>query len=436
MLSRPPGTWIEPDRVFAALGHEGPASVWWDPAGNAGPGFIGFATTDEDLLVVDRPPVDPLPFAASLRARLGTRAASALLGWWGCLAYEFGVAVEGLPVPDSAAPAAAFAFVDRGLVLDRAAGTVTPIALEGAPDAEVWLDRTVQRLGALPPLAELPPEAAPRWRWRHERAAYLDRIAACQAAIRRGDAYQLCLTNTISVDAQLDPLAVYRRLRDLTPTAHCGILRVGDRWLLSASPEQFLTVDPAGTARTRPMKGTRPRSPEASEDRRLAEELVASEKERAENLMIVDLMRNDLSRVSRVGSVTVPELFAVESYGWSHQLVSTVESSLETDPVAAVLALFPAGSMTGAPKRSAIRLLGELEDGPRGWYSGAWGRLSVDGSVDLAVVIRSIAIGPDGMRIGSGGGITALSDPAEEWDEVVLKARPMLLAIGADPDLH
>ncbi len=201
---------------------------------------------------------------------------------------------------------------------------------------------------------------------------YLELIAACQAAIRRGDAYQLCLTNTITVevDALPDPVDVYRRLSALTPTAHSGVLRVGDRWLLSASPEQFLHIERGGTACIRPMKGTRPRSADAAADQAIAADLLASEKERAENLMIVDLMRNDLSRVSRVGSVVVSELFGVETFGFSHQLVSTVESVLDADPVEAVLVLFPAGSMTGAPKHAAMRILGTLEAGPRGMYSG------------------------------------------------------------------
>ncbi|WP_375406859.1 anthranilate synthase component I family protein, partial [uncultured Amnibacterium sp.] len=360
---------------------------------------------------------------------------SALLGWWGCLSYEFGVRAAGLPVADDDAPLASFAFVDRGLTF--ATGEVTLIVLEGAPGAAGWLDRMEARVAALPSTPPAPPpDAGARWRWRHDRAAYLELIAACQAAIRRGDAYQLCLTNTITVgvDSPPDPVDVYRRLRELTPTAHSGVLRVGDRWLLSASPEQFLHIDRGGTARTRPMKGTRPRSADAAADRALAADLLASEKERAENLMIVDLMRNDLSRVSRVGSVAVTELFGVEAFGFSHQLVSTVESVLDADPVEAVLALFPAGSMTGAPKHAAMRILGTLEAGPRGVYSGVWGRLSVDGSVDLAVVIRSIVMEGDRVRIGSGGGITAQSDPAAEWDEVVLKARSMLLAVGADPE--
>jgi anthranilate/para-aminobenzoate synthase component I len=428
LLSRAARGWVDPEAVFAALGTAGPAAVWWDPA--ASRSFIGFAASEDDVVVGG----SPADVAAVLRERIVERQDSAVLGWWGALAYELGAVSEGL-APSDDAPGALLAFVDRGIVLDRERREVTLLAL-AAPGAEAWLDRIERAIADLPPSPPPPPPAAPRWHWRHGRAEYLDRIGRCLAAIERGDAYQLCLTNTIAVepDGPLDPVAVYSRLRVLTPTAHRGVLRVHDRWLLSASPEQFLAIDPDGVARTRPMKGTRPRSADPEEDRALAGELVASEKERAENLMIVDLMRNDLSRVSRVGSVRVPELFAVESFGFSHQLVSTVEGVLDTDAVAAVLALFPAGSMTGAPKRSAMRILAELEDGPRGLYSGVWGRLSLDGSVDLAVVIRSIEIGPRGVRVGSGGGITALSDPAEEWDEVVLKARPMLLALGADPD--
>jgi len=184
---------------------------------------------------------------------------------------------------------------------------------------------------------------------------------------------------------------------------------------------------------TTPMKGTRPRSADPATDRALRAELLASEKERAENLMIVDLMRNDLGRIAELGSVSVPSLLEVEEYAHVHQLVSTVRARIAPPATAldVVRAAFPAGSMTGAPKHSAMSILHELEQGPRGVYSGAFGRLGLDGSADLAMVIRSIVLTPTGASIGTGGGITALSDPDEEIEETRVKARALLAVLGA-----
>ena len=211
-------------------------------------------------------------------------------------------------------------------------------------------------------------------------------------------------------------------------------MRVDDVTLISASPEQFLTVRD-GVVESRPIKGTRPRGETPADDRRLLHELESSGKERAENLMIVDLMRNDIGRVAEVGSVTVPTLLAVETYAHVHQLVSTVRGRLASGkhPVDAIVACFPAGSMTGAPKSRAVEVLDHLEQRARGIYSGAFGYVGVDGTVDLAMVIRSIVLDADGATIGAGGGITALSDPVEEIAEVRLKAAALLRALGAVP---
>jgi para-aminobenzoate synthetase component I len=201
---------------------------------------------------------------------------------------------------------------------------------------------------------------------------------------------------------------------------------------VSSSPEQFLHVEADGRVRTRPIKGTRPRGATVVADVELRAELEASEKERAENVMIVDLMRNDLGRVSVVGSVEVSHLLAVESYAQVHQLVSTVEGMLLPGLAAvdAVAACFPAGSMTGAPKLSAMRILNRLEGGPRGAFAGCFGYLGLDGTADLAMVIRSIHFANGVATIGAGGGITALSVPEEELAEVRVKAAALLAAMG------
>jgi anthranilate synthase component 1 len=269
-------------------------------------------------------------------------------------------------------------------------------------------------------------------RWRHGADDYERLVRACQESIRRGDAYQLCLTNEVTADVHPDPLTAYFTLRAANPTHHGGYLRIGHVALLSASPERFLRIDAHGGVETKPIKGTRARGTNAADDERLRLELLASDKERAENLMIVDLMRNDLARVAQLGSVEVTSLLAVESYASVHQLVSTITAQLapEADSLDAVAALFPAGSMTGAPKISAMRILNRLEGGPRGIYAGVFGYFSLDGALDLAMVIRSIVLTSDGASIGTGGGITALSVPADEVEETRIKAAPLLDALG------
>jgi anthranilate/para-aminobenzoate synthase component I len=277
--------------------------------------------------------------------------------------------------------------------------------------------------------ADVPTAGAPHWR--HDDAEYLRMIGACQESIRAGDAYQLCLTNTATVQTSADPFTVYRRLRRSSNAAHGAYVRADDVAVLSASPELFLSIAD-GVAITRPVKGTRRRAASAAEDARLREELAVNEKENAENLMIVDLMRNDLGRVARIGGVSVTELLAVETHAHVHQLVSTVRAELaeETDVLDVLAASFPAGSMTGAPKLSAMTLLHELERGPRGVYSGCLGRLGLDGRAELAMVIRTIVMSPGLATVGSGGGITALSLPDEELAEVKLKARALFEALG------
>jgi anthranilate synthase component 1 len=204
--------------------------------------------------------------------------------------------------------------------------------------------------------------------------------------------------------------------------------------LLSSSPEQFLVVSPGGEVTTRPIKGTRARGDDAEEDAAQVHALRESDKERAENLMIVDLMRNDLTRVCEVGSVTVTELLEVESYAQVHQLVSTVVGRLRPGLTAvdALEAAFPAGSMTGAPKLRATQLLDGLERRARGMYSGCFGYLAADGRADFAMTIRTIVLDADGATVGVGGGITALSVPGEELFEVKVKARAPLAALGAE----
>ncbi|WP_422730907.1 anthranilate synthase component I family protein [Microbacterium abyssi] len=343
-------------------------------------------------------------------------------GWIGWLDYESGARRAGAPAAEPEG-GPAWLRVTAAVAVDHATGSVWEMG------GRLRLAALAQR--GSPRVETSTPAAASA---RHTPDEYAALIERCRDAIRAGDAYQLCLTTRFTVPGPHDPVETYLRLRTATPAHHGGFVRIGDRALLSASPETFLHAT-GGRIRTRPIKGTRPRGADAASDAALAAELKASPKERAENVMIVDLMRNDLSRVCEPGSIRVEGLWEVEAYPAVHQLVSTVSGLAAEGLTVRGLwdAAFPAGSMTGAPKLSAMTVLHDLEAGtPRGVYSGCFGYVGVDGAVDLAMVIRSILI--DGARavVGAGGGITWGSEPAAEVDEVATKARAPLAALGAE----
>ncbi|MFM5904563.1 MAG: aminodeoxychorismate synthase component I [Micrococcales bacterium] len=270
---------------------------------------------------------------------------------------------------------------------------------------------------------------------RHTKEQYLELIERSQQAIRQGEVYQLCLTNQLTFSHDSDPLEVFLRLRQTNAAPYAAFVRVGQKSLVCSSPEHFLSLDANGTITTKPIKGTRPRSNDPQLDAELALELKTNQKERAENLMIVDLMRNDLVRVSHPDSVQVPDLFQVESYATVHQLVSTVQSKLRPDASMPQLiaAAFPGGSMTGAPKLRAQELISQFEGAPRGIYSGAVGYFATDGSLELGMTIRSLVFDGDTVTLSVGGGITIDSDPEAEFEETRIKAQALLAVLGS-PD--
>ncbi len=271
-----------------------------------------------------------------------------------------------------------------------------------------------------------------RDRWRDTPSEYRKMIGKALDAIRDGEAYQLCVTTQVEVDSPLADWELHHILRQISPAPHQALLRLGAFSMVSASPETFLRLDRDGVLTTRPIKGTRPRGQNEEEDQRFITDLVESEKEQAENLMIVDLMRNDFLRVCAVDSVRVTELFEVETFATVHQLVSTVTGTLAEghDGIDALKACFPAGSMTGAPKSRAVSLLSEWESGPRGVYSGTWGWLRGDFTMELAMTIRTVVLADGVARIGAGGGITWSSQVDEEVAEVGHKAKRLLEALG------
>ncbi|MDO5645275.1 MAG: chorismate-binding protein [Dermabacter sp.] len=418
------------------------------------------------------------------------------LGYAGYLGYGLSAETLGAGVVGTEADTEADAwlvFLSRALVIDHERRCVRPLALVPLAEADehsAWLREVeweIRRaLTASPSTGESPctdgsrritdvsrsssephgfDEATryasattghpvPSVRFRHGRAEYLRLIDRCHALIAAGESYELCLTNEGRVPGRFDALAVYRRLRSLARVPYGAFLRCGDLAVASASPERFLDVSMDGRVESRPIKGTLARAgaqPGAAEsataratvtatatasaasDAAERAALASSPKDRAENLMIVDLVRNDLSRVCEESSVRVPALFAIESFPTVHQMISTVIGQLARGRTAldALEAAFPGGSMTGAPKERTVRLLDALEGGRRGVYSGAIGWVSVSGALSLSIVIRTAVIDGDGARFGVGGAITRLSDPAEEYEETLTKARTVLAALGA-----
>ena len=264
---------------------------------------------------------------------------------------------------------------------------------------------------------------------------YAEAFAAVQEQLRAGNSYEVNLTYRSEEPATDDPVDVYARLRATNPAPYAGVLKHGDTWLLSASPERFATIDRHRRVETRPIKGTTPRGQTPAEDAALRKLLATDAKFRAENLMVTDLLRNDLSMVCAPGTVEVPTLMEVESYATVHQLVTTVRGRLRDDvgTIEALRALFPAGSMTGAPKLRTMQIIDAVEQTPRGVYAGAFGWISGDGRADLGVVIRSLfRSGPGPWLLGTGGGITVHSDVDAEWAETLWKAARLREALGRD----
>jgi len=269
--------------------------------------------------------------------------------------------------------------------------------------------------------------------------SYAAAFEAVQEHLHAGNSYEVNLTYRQELESDLDPVEAYLRLRELNPAPYAGYLQHGSVRLLSSSPERYAAIDRHRQLQTKPIKGTTPRGTTPDEDAALRARLETDPKFRAENLMIVDLLRNDVAMVSEPGSVSVPSLMAVESYETVHQLVSTITGQLRegVTTIGALRALFPAGSMTGAPKLRTMEIIDAVESTPRGAYAGAFGWISGDGRADLGVVIRSLVATRQESswryELGTGGGITVHSEVAEEYAESRWKADRLLEVFRTPP---
>ncbi|MFQ4148656.1 aminodeoxychorismate synthase component I [Arthrobacter sp. LAPM80] len=409
------------------------------------------------------------PFFRWLDAVWGRRAVRApayypgdfTLGWLGYLGYELKAETGGAAAkPASRAanqaailPAAALLFAGQAVVLDHQEQCLYVLTLSAAHhpnsgnEAADFLATVSAAVRAAQP--GRPPSdpgregstEAPRFTARDGERRYKDMIAAAQAEIHDGNSYEVCLTTHLEADTpeKVDSWATYKALRRRSPAPFGAFMRLESLSICSTSPERFLRIDSAGLMRAEPIKGTRRRDADPAMDAALKADLSTSLKDRAENVMIVDLLRNDLSRFALPQSLTVPRLFAIESYATVHQMVSTIEAQLApgSSRAQAVAAAFPAGSMTGAPKISTMAILDGLEAGPRGIYSGALGYFSLNAATDLSVVIRTLVLqdthdGGTHLSLGIGGAITADSQDEAEWQEIQAKAFGVLSTLGSE----
>jgi len=365
-------------------------------------------------------------------------------------------------------PDAVMAFTDRFLAIDHETNEVYIMALSSsaspsaAEDAIRWQLDVESRLNQLAPVPVAPAEwlgqpSSKSFLALVSEESYKAKVSRCFEALFSGDSYEICLTNPFLLpEAGVNPRQLYSRLRRQNPAPYAAFLIHDPRQRLnsseaatapalaicSSSPERFLKVsrDAAGdwVVESKPIKGTIRRGKNPREDEELARDLSTCTKNRAENLMIVDLVRNDLARVCDPGSVVVPSLMHIESFATVHQLVSTIRGNLQShyDIVDAIVASFPGGSMTGAPKVRTMAIISELEGRPRGVYSGTLGYLSVDGAADLNIVIRTAVVTPQNLTINAGGAVVFLSSAEDEFNEMMLKARAVSRVIAKFDDVE
>lgn len=357
----------------------------------------------------------------------------------GYLSYDLGRSIESIPqiaTDDVPTPDYSLGFYNSALCIDLKMGICTAVSWSGDQQAiDHW-----QRL-ALDAVADpgtvsnelvYCPGKPDELHSNFTRDEYLHAIEVVKGHIAAGDVYQVNLAQRFETRLKSSPWALYQALRRINPAPKCCYIEHGDLVLVSASPETFLSYSPVTrTAVTKPIKGTRPRGHNQASDSLLAQELAASIKDRAENLMIVDMLRNDLGRVAEYGSVTVPKLWDIEAHPNVFQMVSTVEATLaqHNSPIDLLISCFPGGSITGAPKLRAMEIIEQLEPHRRGIYTGSAGFIDFRGFINMSIVIRSFVVHNSTAYFHAGGGIVADSDPESEYQETLDKIAGLRAAL-------
>lgn len=349
-------------------------------------------------------------------------------GCMGYISYDF---AAGNGSGDGKLPASWFVFYDNLLIFDHQENKLYISACGMLAPAERSLDTLEQQLACAVPQPVSPPSSSPaKATANFSREEYMAAVEKLRRYIEAGDVYIANMTQTFTAQSAKTSALIYEELRRINPAPFAARLEFDGISILSSSPERFLQVV-AGTARTRPIKGTRPRGRTKAEDEKNRQALLSSEKDKSELLMIVDLERNDLSRVCQPHTIKVPELFSLEQYSTVFHLVGEVTGKLRPGISAAdcLEHCFPGGSITGAPKRRAMEIIEELERAERGLYTGCIGYFSLNGNADFNIAIRTIVKQGEQLSIGVGGGITWESEAAEEYQETLDKAKALLQVI-------
>lgn len=378
---------------------------------------------------LDDDPFDLLrqQLGAPVAAIPGIPFAGGALGYWG---YDLSRRIVDLPAQAQDAdhlPGMAIGIYDWAIVLDHQQKTARLVSQQCEPDTAQALPQILARLQGNSSVPQKAFKVRGLIQSNFTCAEYQSAFDAVQRYLHEGDCYQVNLSQRYTARASGDALRAYLELRRLSPAPYSAFLNLPQAQILSASPECFLHVR-AGEVETKPIKGTRPRMADSLRDAQAAQELQHSSKDRAENLMIVDLLRNDLSKSCAPGSVQAPKLFEVESYAQVHHLVSTVSGQLAEgqDALSLLRNCFPGGSVTGAPKQRAMQIIEQLEPQRRGVYCGAIGYIGYDGNMDSNIAIRTLVYSDGEIRFWAGGGIVADSDATAEYQEMLDKAGAML----------
>jgi para-aminobenzoate synthetase len=359
-------------------------------------------------------------------------------GFIGYFGYELKSELGFKTSHNSDVPDAALLFSTRFLVIDHKENKIYIVAItkeeQERDTIKKWVNEIAEKLDHLKPVTVKNGNYVKdqlNFYSSQNHDTYIENIRKCLTEIKNGETYEVCLTNQLSIDLNLNPLDLYLNLRKINPAQYSAFLHFDKFSLVSSSPEQFLKLDRDKHVSTKPIKGTIVRDPDPVKDEKNKIILRENEKFRAENLMIVDLLRNDLGQVCEIGSVSVPHLMAVETYQTLNHLVSTVVGKLESkyNVIDLIKATFPGGSITGAPKTRTMEIIDKLEKVARGPYTGSIGYISLCGAAELNIIIRTAVLTENKITIGSGGAIIALSDPQEEFDEILLKAFPLIKSI-------